>query len=301
MRVAGLLPEGDIAMPNKQLEVEWFYMTFHKSDRAEYMQSGRKLSNKTPQTVVEYFQLINETCENDGNLMHHQIKKIWVEAKRKLRHKLEEQLARKKRLLSYQRRGYRLYDRRDGGHHPCQHGRRKQHKLRNDGSCGNNKRDDRKSPPEHEEKDFKPCCIHVKHAKHLYKECRANPRDQAKLHAKNNSKRRHESSNCNNNCYTSSDYESSGSAHTPMPSDGDASGSNKSKVNENFYLSEGKKNKKRRLDDVPSSSRSRARAAVLQRCAVLQRSVQIQTSIWIGTKRSKMPLSQTLMLQTSKS
>ena len=43
MRVAGLLPTGDIEMPNVQLLVEWFYMTFHKSDHAEYVQSRCKL------------------------------------------------------------------------------------------------------------------------------------------------------------------------------------------------------------------------------------------------------------------
>jgi hypothetical protein len=51
-------------------------MTIHKSDRAEYMQSGRKLSNEMLQTVAEYFQSIYKTSENDGSLMHHQIKKI---------------------------------------------------------------------------------------------------------------------------------------------------------------------------------------------------------------------------------
>jgi hypothetical protein len=80
MRIAGLLPEGNILMPNKQLQVEWFYMTFHKSDRAEYVQSRHKLSNKMLQTVAEYFQSIHETPENNGSLMHHQIEKIWAEA-----------------------------------------------------------------------------------------------------------------------------------------------------------------------------------------------------------------------------
>ena len=91
MRVAGLLSEGNIPTPNKQLQVEWFYMTFHKkSDCMEYVQSGHKVSNKTLQTVAEYFQLIHETCENNGSLTRHQIKKFWVEAKRELRHELEE-------------------------------------------------------------------------------------------------------------------------------------------------------------------------------------------------------------------
>jgi hypothetical protein len=67
MRVAGLLPEGDIPMPNEQLQVEWFYMTFHKSDRAEYVRSGCKLSNEMLQTVAEYFQSTHETRENNGS------------------------------------------------------------------------------------------------------------------------------------------------------------------------------------------------------------------------------------------
>jgi hypothetical protein len=41
-----------------------------------------------------------------------------------------------------------------------------------------------------------------------------------------------------------------------MPSNGNASASSKSKAKENFHLSEGKKNKKQKLSDVPSSSRS---------------------------------------------
>ncbi len=107
MCVAGLLPKGNILMPNKQLQMEWFYMTFQKSDRVEYVQSGCKLSNKMLQTIAEYFQSIHKTRENNGNLMRHQIKKIRAKVKCELRRKVEERYAHKKRLLSYQRRGYR--------------------------------------------------------------------------------------------------------------------------------------------------------------------------------------------------
>ncbi len=100
MRVPGLLPEGNILMPSEQLQVEWFYMTFHKSDCAEYVQFQCKLSNKMLQTIAEYFQLIHKTCENNGSLTRYQIKKIWAEAKCELCHKLGEGLGRKKRLLS---------------------------------------------------------------------------------------------------------------------------------------------------------------------------------------------------------
>ena len=35
LRIAALMPAGDIPTPNEALQVEWFYMTFHKSDRSE--------------------------------------------------------------------------------------------------------------------------------------------------------------------------------------------------------------------------------------------------------------------------
>ncbi len=122
MRVMGLLPEGDILMPNARLQVECFYMTFHKSDCAQYVQSGQKLSGKTLQTVAEYFQLVHETRENDGSLMPHQIKKIQAEAKPKSCCELKEQYACKKCLLSAQRRSYRSNNQCYGGHHFWQHG-----------------------------------------------------------------------------------------------------------------------------------------------------------------------------------
>jgi len=40
LRVAELLPAGDIAMPNESLTLEWFYMTFHKSERDQFIMSG---------------------------------------------------------------------------------------------------------------------------------------------------------------------------------------------------------------------------------------------------------------------
>ncbi len=39
--VADLLPAGDIEMPNKSLALEWFYMTFHKSEHNQFVASGR--------------------------------------------------------------------------------------------------------------------------------------------------------------------------------------------------------------------------------------------------------------------
>jgi hypothetical protein len=51
-----------------------------------------------------------------------------------------------------------------------------------------------------------------------------------------------------------------------MPSNSDSSTSGKSKAKENFYLSEGKKNKKRSLGNVPSSSCSCKSGTSKKRC-----------------------------------
>ncbi len=107
MRVTGLLPVGNIEMPNAQLLVEWVYMTFHKPDRAEYVRSGHKLRNKMLQTLMEYFQSIHRTHENNGSLQCHQLKKVLVEARYKMRQELEEQFKRKMRHLANQGKSYR--------------------------------------------------------------------------------------------------------------------------------------------------------------------------------------------------
>jgi hypothetical protein len=51
--VAELLPKGNLKKPSANLSVEWFYMAFHKVDRAEYICSSRKLCKEMLQTLVE--------------------------------------------------------------------------------------------------------------------------------------------------------------------------------------------------------------------------------------------------------
>jgi hypothetical protein len=63
-------------------------------------------------------------------------------------------------------------------------------------------------------------------------------------------------SHYHDNCYTSSNGKLSRNAHTPMPSNRDASTSGKSKAEENFYLNDGKILAKRRSSNVPSHSSS---------------------------------------------
>ena len=71
LRIAELLPEGDLEKPSASLSVEWFYMTFHKSNRAEYLHSGRKLHKEMLQTLAEYFKTTANAPLNNGNYQRH--------------------------------------------------------------------------------------------------------------------------------------------------------------------------------------------------------------------------------------
>ena len=68
LRISELLPAGDIPPPNAALQVEWFYMSFHKSDRSEYVRSGRKLSDEMLDSLAEYFGAIFNAKLGNGSL-----------------------------------------------------------------------------------------------------------------------------------------------------------------------------------------------------------------------------------------
>jgi hypothetical protein len=64
--IAKLLPKGDHPPPNAALQVEWFYMSFHHSDCAEYVHSRRKLRVEMLQTLAKYFKSIFLACLSNG-------------------------------------------------------------------------------------------------------------------------------------------------------------------------------------------------------------------------------------------
>ena len=76
MRVVELLPEGDLEKPATSLSVEWFYMTFHRTDRAEYVRSGRKLCNEMLKLLAEYFESIYNSRLSEGLVQCRQLDKI---------------------------------------------------------------------------------------------------------------------------------------------------------------------------------------------------------------------------------
>ena len=56
LRVAELLPVGDITMPNESLGLKWFYMILHKSERDQFITSGQRLVDERIESITEYFE-----------------------------------------------------------------------------------------------------------------------------------------------------------------------------------------------------------------------------------------------------
>ncbi len=94
MAEAEALPAGEMHPPTKALQLEWFYMSFHKEDRAKYVKSGRHLTNKMLESVAEHFENIFNLQVADGSLakkrdhqieqhvrceMHHELRKPFDE------------------------------------------------------------------------------------------------------------------------------------------------------------------------------------------------------------------------------
>ena len=89
LRISQMLPEGDIPTPNAALQVEWFYMSFHRIDRAEYLHSGHKLCDETLATLAEYFVGNYKVRVADGILRKLRDKQVRVKARNKYPQKLQ--------------------------------------------------------------------------------------------------------------------------------------------------------------------------------------------------------------------
>jgi hypothetical protein len=89
LHITKLLPKGDIPKPNDTLQVQWFYMSFHCSDRAEYVRSGPKLNDETLQTLAEYFESIFLAQFGDGSIQRKHDNQLRAAAKRELCRELE--------------------------------------------------------------------------------------------------------------------------------------------------------------------------------------------------------------------
>ena len=88
IRMAEALPAGDMHPPNQALQLEWFYMSFYKEDRAKYIESGQRLSNEMLKSISEYFKNIFNSQVADGSLAKKQERQIKQRVRREMCHEL---------------------------------------------------------------------------------------------------------------------------------------------------------------------------------------------------------------------
>jgi hypothetical protein len=104
LRIVQMLPKGDIPMPNAALQVERFYMTFHRSDRLEYLRSGRKLCNEMLTSLAAYFESGFDARVADGSLRKLHDEQVCLQARNEYRHELQARYHDKLKRLNNNRK-----------------------------------------------------------------------------------------------------------------------------------------------------------------------------------------------------
>ncbi len=76
LRITEQLPPGKKQPPSEKLALQWYYMTYHRSDHTEYVKSGKKLSAETIKSLTEYFQALFAQKKADGSLERAELDRI---------------------------------------------------------------------------------------------------------------------------------------------------------------------------------------------------------------------------------
>jgi hypothetical protein len=84
LRITEQLPPGKKQPPSKKLTLQWYYMTYHRSDCTEYVKSRKKLTAVTIKSLTEYFQALFAQKNADGLLERAELDQIRQQAKRTL-------------------------------------------------------------------------------------------------------------------------------------------------------------------------------------------------------------------------
>jgi hypothetical protein len=256
LQIAELLPAGDIVKPNAALQVERFYMSFHKSDHSEYVRSGHKLCDKTLTTLAQYFESTHNARVGDGLLQKKREDQIRQSACRDYHHELQSWDHDKlKHIADYQARSgwQRNRDKNfNRDNKSCERPPYRDQCKTGDKNCGGN----RKTPAEGSAK--KPCHVHGPDSKHSYAECRTNPKNQRSTNNNNNNygKRAHDS-HYQDNCHHSSDDKSRDApVMSLVSSEGkvSANASTADRSHEKYHLDSYHIPKIWRLDYVPHKS-----------------------------------------------
>jgi len=251
LRVAELLPAADIAMPNESLSLEWFYMTFHKSEREQFIMTGRRLVDETIESFTEYFKSLYNIKESNG--------KLKLQLKQRDRKKSEAQRGiikhkydNKVRNMADECRTSHSRNYRDDRNHD------RGYKTSCDSDYKCNK-SERKAPPEF---SGKPCHVHGDKAKHTYEECRNNPKNRKSSSGnRNNNNRKHNhDAHYHDERYLSSQDESPDDHRTQEPSDDEGTKSSASS-------GDGQRDEENYHDDTGKIPRKKRKVGVVQRSA----------------------------------
>ncbi len=89
--ITELLPTGKTPPPSDKLAVQWYYMTYHRADRHEFVKSGKKLSNETIELLTAYFQSFFAQRKSDGMLERAEVDRLKNRAQRTLAKSLRKQ------------------------------------------------------------------------------------------------------------------------------------------------------------------------------------------------------------------
>ncbi len=243
--MAEAFPVGDMHPPNKVLQLEWFYMSFHKEDRAKYVESSQHLSNEKLEFVAEYFENIFNLQVADGSLANKHKRQIKQRMRRKINHKLGKQFHEKVCRVTERRHGGDNCHSRQGNKYYCHN--YKWQDCDDSGRCDNynkcNRKQENKTPFDCGDKAFKPCLVHGPKSKHTSKECHKNPKNDKR---QDEDKKRQYKAHHNDAHYTSDNGELRISIDTPVPSEDPESASSESEKtheDENYHLHIDKKMK----------------------------------------------------------
>ena len=180
LRIAELLPAGDLATPNSALQVEWFYTSFHKSDCSEYVRSRRRLVDEMLTTLAQYFESIHDAWVTNGTLQKKCDNQIRQAACCDYHHKHQLRYNDKLKCIADKQANY-------SWQRNCDSNPTRKYKSRDRDQCKTGKKtcgDDRKAPPKGLSK--KPCHVNGPESKHSYADCLTNPKNKCCASNNNN-------------------------------------------------------------------------------------------------------------------
>ena len=196
-------------MTNESLTLEWFYMTFHKSEREQFIMTGRRLVDETIESATEYFKLLYNIKKSNGKLklqLEQRDRKKFEARQGIVKHKYNDKV---RNIVDERRtscsRNYCDGRNRDRGYKTSHNSDYKRDKS------------ERKAPPEF---SGEPCHVHGNKAKHTYEECRDNPKNckSTSGNCNNNNRKCNHDAHYHDERYLSSQDESPDDHRTPEPS-----------------------------------------------------------------------------------